>query len=211
MKAAGHQADPDSRAPRRIRGGSRNPAEARRKLIEAAIALFADKGFVATSTEEVAERAGYGQATVFFHFKTKAGLLEACLDLMLERARSSLTEAGHSGTLELIGRLDAYYAQAPHAEFFARMMSELAGNARFGPVYAAFHEHMRQLIEAELIRETGASAERCAFAAAAIKSMMLGIHAQHRIAPGGYDSVQYGQMLQQVAALIIADLVAARP
>ncbi len=192
-------------APTRVRGVSKNPAEARRKLIEAAIDLFGRHGFAATSTEAVAEQAGYGQATVFFHFKTKAGLLEACFDLMLDRARTSLVAAEPSGTQNLLSRLDQYYG--PNAEFFARMMSELAGNARFGPIYAAFHDHMRSLIEAELRRETGATPDRCAFAAAAIKSMMLGVHAEHRIAPGRFEDAQYGAMLHMVAALIIADLI----
>lgn len=192
-----------------MRGVSRNSAEARGKLIEAAIALFAGNGFAATSTEEIAERAGYGQATVFFHFKTKAGLLEACLASMLDRARSSLIQAEASGTQNLMSRLDQFHA--PHAEFFARMMSELSGNARFGPIYAAFHDQMRDLIEAELLRETGASAERCAFAAAAIKSMMLGVHAEHRISPGRFDRAQYSEMLRQVTALIIADLSGHKP
>ncbi|MFM7027196.1 MAG: TetR/AcrR family transcriptional regulator [Chakrabartia sp.] len=188
----------------RVRGVSKNPAEARRKLIEAAIALFARKGFVATSTEDVAERAGYGQATVFFHFKTKAGLLEACFDLMLDRARASLVAAEPSGTQNLLKRLDHYHA--PHADFFARMMSELAGNARFGPIYAAFHAHMRDLIAAELHRETGADPDQCQLAAATLKSMMLGVHAEQRIAPGRFTPDQYAEMLHHVAELIIADL-----
>ena len=193
-----------NKSSRRVRGVSKNPVEARRKLIQAAVELFASKGFAATSTEEVAELAGYGQATVFFHFKTKAGLLEACLNSMLERARASLITAENSGTHVLLTKLDQYHA--PHAEFFARMLSELAGNARFGPIYAGFHDHMRELIEAELLRETGASPDRCAFAAAMIKSMMLGVHAEQRIAPDRFTSEQYSEMLQRVAALVIADL-----
>ena len=192
--------------PRRIKGVSKNPAEARRKLIEAAIWLFARKGFAATSTEEVAERAGYGQATVFFHFKTKAGLLEACFEDTLTRARAALAPSGHSGTLELVRQLDQAFDEGPQAEFFARMMAELAGNAKFGPIYAAFHTHLRDLIEAELTRETRASPERCAIAAAAIMSMMVGVHAEHRIAPGRFDREQYGEMLQRVASLLLADL-----
>ena len=64
----------------RIRGVSKNSAEARRKILDSATLIFGKQGFARTKTEEIAEHAGYGQATVFFHFKTKAGLLEACLD-----------------------------------------------------------------------------------------------------------------------------------
>jgi hypothetical protein len=65
---------------------------------------------------------------------------------------------------------------------------------------------MRELIEAELLRETGASPDRCAFAATMLKSMMLGVHAEQRIAPGRFAGGQYAEMLQKVAALVIADL-----
>ena len=195
-------------APRRVRGVSKNPVEARRKLIEAAITLFAHKGFAATSTEEVAEHAGYGQATVFFHFKTKAGLLEACFESTLARARAALAPAGQSGVMDLVRRLDQAFDDAPQAEFFARMMAELVGNARFGPIYAAFHTHLRGLIGAELVRETRASTDRCAQAAATIMSTMVGIHAEHRIAPGRFDRSAYSQMLGKVTSLILADLLA---
>ena len=48
----------------------------------AADALVGDPGI------DAAEHAGYGQAAVFFHFKTKAGLLQACLDSALEQAKA---------------------------------------------------------------------------------------------------------------------------
>jgi hypothetical protein len=86
------------------------------------------------------------------------------------------------------------------------MLGELAGNAKFGPIYAAFHSHLRDLIEAELLRETGAAPERCAETAAAIMSMMVGTHAEHRIAPGRFSRAQYSAMLLQVVELILVDL-----
>jgi len=192
--------------PGRTRGVSKNTAEARRKLIASAIMLFGRQGFAATSTEEIAEQAGYGQATIFFHFKTKAGLLEACFDHTLERARSVVVPSDHSGVLDLVRRLDQAFDEAPLADFFARMMAELSGNPRFGPIYAAFHMHLRDLMEAELARESGAAREACTHAAAAVMSMMVGVHAEHRIAPGRFSRAEYGEMLLSVASLILNDL-----
>jgi len=123
----------------------------------------------------------------------------------LERARAALLPACQSGTLALVRRLDQSYDDGPQADFFARMMSELAGNAKFGPIYAAFHGQLRDLIEAELMRETGAPQPRCAEAAAAIMSMMVGIHAEHRIAPGRFNRTQYSAMLYQMVELLLAD------
>lgn len=52
-------------------------------IIEAATRLFAVKGFNETSTAEVAKEAGVAQGTLFYHFKTKEGImLEAFLGIM---------------------------------------------------------------------------------------------------------------------------------
>jgi TetR/AcrR family transcriptional regulator len=44
------------------------------ELIEAALALFVDKGFAATRSEEVAARAGVSKGTLFLYFQTKEDL-----------------------------------------------------------------------------------------------------------------------------------------
>lgn len=108
----------------RVRGVSKNSVEARRKILDSATAIFGAQGFARTSTEQVAEHAGYGQATVFFHFKTKAGLLEACLEEALARAKASLIPAEGSGVLDLVQRLDRAFDNSPTADLFARMMAE---------------------------------------------------------------------------------------
>ena len=57
--------------------------ETRRAILDAAARLFAERGYVATSFELVAESAGVGRATVFDHFASKAGLLKAAYDVTL--------------------------------------------------------------------------------------------------------------------------------
>jgi AcrR family transcriptional regulator len=46
------------------------------RLYEAALALFVDKGFDATTMDEIAERADVARATVFNHYPQKAAFLE---------------------------------------------------------------------------------------------------------------------------------------
>lgn len=48
-------------------------------VLEASLQLFAEKGFDATSTSDIAALAGVSEGTVYKHFKTKAGLLDAIL------------------------------------------------------------------------------------------------------------------------------------
>jgi AcrR family transcriptional regulator len=50
-------------------------AERRRRLKEAAIAVFADKGYDAATTREIASRAGLGAATLFRYAEQKRDLL----------------------------------------------------------------------------------------------------------------------------------------
>lgn len=190
----------------RVRGVSKNSADARRKILDSATVIFGSQGFARTKTDEVAEHAGYGQATVFFHFKTKAGLLEACLEDALARAKASLVPAAGSGTLDLVQRLDRAFDNSPTADLFARMLAEFGENSVIHPLYADFHEHLRQLIAAELVRETGVEGERVYLAAAAILSMMVGVHAEQRLETSRINRGQFREMLLAVTRLVLADL-----
>lgn len=192
----------------RTRGVSKNSVEARRKLLESATLIFGRQGFARTKTEEIAEHAGYGQATVFFHFKTKSGLLEACLEDALERAKANLVPAENSGTLDLIQRLDRAFDNSPTADFFARMLVEFGDNAAIRPVYADFHEHLRQLIAAELAQETGAPERRTYLAAASILAMMVGVHAEQRLEAERFTRSDFRSMLLEVTRLVLANLAA---
>lgn len=50
----------------------------RLRILDAAYALFVERGFTGTRMVDVAERAGVAVQTVYFTFHTKAALLEAC-------------------------------------------------------------------------------------------------------------------------------------
>ena len=52
----------------------------RRRIVEAALPLFARKGFAGTTTKEIAEAAEVSEALLFKHFPTKAALYSAIQD-----------------------------------------------------------------------------------------------------------------------------------
>lgn len=58
---------------RRVRRKEARPSE----LVEAALALFVEKGFAATRVEEVAARAGVSKGTLFLYFPSKEELFKA--------------------------------------------------------------------------------------------------------------------------------------
>ena len=45
------------------------------KILEAAVEIFSEKGYAATSTSEIAQKAGVAEGTIFRHYKTKKDLL----------------------------------------------------------------------------------------------------------------------------------------
>lgn len=56
-------------------GGKKTEKQIR--ILEAAVDIFAEKGFAAASTNEIAQKAGVAEGTIFRHYKTKKDLLLA--------------------------------------------------------------------------------------------------------------------------------------
>lgn len=59
---------------------AREKSTTRDKLLEAAIKLFAEKGFNGTTTKEIAEKAEVNEALIFRHFSTKRDLYCAIIE-----------------------------------------------------------------------------------------------------------------------------------
>lgn len=77
----------------------RLPASARRaQLIEVGRALFAKKGYEATSVEEIADRAKVSKPVVYEHFGGKEGLYAVIVDREMDYVVRRITEAISTGT-----------------------------------------------------------------------------------------------------------------
>ena len=60
----------------------------RQGLLDAARGLFERRGYEATSTDEIARKAGVSKGTVYFHFRRKQDLFFAVVQRDIERMRS---------------------------------------------------------------------------------------------------------------------------
>ncbi|MCL6459726.1 MAG: TetR/AcrR family transcriptional regulator [Gorillibacterium sp.] len=49
------------------------------RILQSAVDVFAEKGYAAASTSEIAERAGVAEGTIFRHYKTKKELLHSIM------------------------------------------------------------------------------------------------------------------------------------
>ena len=69
------------------------PHEATRaRVLQAALELFAERGFAATSTRELSERLGFTKAALYYYFRTKDDLLAALIQPGLEQLTALITQ-----------------------------------------------------------------------------------------------------------------------
>jgi AcrR family transcriptional regulator len=104
--------------------------QTRQELLNAALDLFAEKGFAKTRASEIAERAGVAVGTIYLHFGSKDGLLREILEGVAD---------------EIYARVQAVYADPPaqpealaraHIEAIVQYIEERSRYAPFVLGYA---------------------------------------------------------------------------
>ena len=110
---------------------SRMPrGEAKERIIVSAVKAFAEKGFEAASTRDIAERAGTDQGLVTYHFPNKDLLWRAAADRLFgilgERLDDRMASLEQLGPRERIREAIRVYVRwvAEHPEFFRFMVDE---------------------------------------------------------------------------------------
>ena len=82
----------------------RNMEYRARKIMDAALELFCEKGIDETSVEEIAAKAGVGSATVYRYFETKAELAIQCgVSYWKQVAGRCLDMSGRAGYADMNG------------------------------------------------------------------------------------------------------------
>jgi AcrR family transcriptional regulator len=132
------KADAPSDTAHRKRRKDARPQE----LLDAALALFVEKGFAATRSEEVAQRAGVSKGTLYLYFPSKEELLKAVIKQSLSAriAEGAQLAAQHRGSAtELLQVLLAQWwcqlYDSPAAGVFKLVVTE----ARTFPDIAEFY------------------------------------------------------------------------
>jgi AcrR family transcriptional regulator len=89
-------------------------AEERRvAILDSALAVFADRGYHASSIDDIAREGGVSKALIYEHFSSKqqlyAELLEQHAGELFQRLAAAMDEAGSMGADRLAIGLDAFY------------------------------------------------------------------------------------------------------
>jgi AcrR family transcriptional regulator len=143
--------------------GARRRVDRRRAILDAATALFAERGLGAVSVQEIADAAGTHKTTVLYHFETKDALHEAVLDEALGKIAEAMREflAGDFRRERVAYLLDqnlSFFAEHPSlARLLARELLEAADAeaylSRFvEPIYVPALRSLERAMAAGTIR-----------------------------------------------------------
>ncbi len=140
--------------PRRRRKEAR-PAE----LLEAAMAVFAEKGFAAARLEEVARRAGVSKGTAYLYFPTKEALFKAAIrEVVVTRLvmGEREVEEWQGSSAELLRRMLEQWAQLIRSRQGGLLKLIVAEARNFPDLAAWYHQEVgergHRLITAVLAR-----------------------------------------------------------
>jgi AcrR family transcriptional regulator len=113
-----------ARQPRTPRG------EAKERIVAAAVEAFAEKGFEAASTRDIAQRAGTDQGLVTYHFRSKDLLWRAAADRLFgvlgNRLGDRVASLSHEDPKERVRGAIREYVRwvAEHPEFFRFLVDQ---------------------------------------------------------------------------------------
>ena len=145
-------------------GGEAQPrgevtADAARRLLLAAGEAFAERGYHATTTRDIAGRAGMSPAALYIHYKTKEELLHRISRIGHEKALEVLrtaSRAGGSPTERLAGAVSSFVRWHAGGRTTARVVQYELDS--LGPEARAEIRELRRQVDAEVrgIIEEGA-------------------------------------------------------
>lgn len=112
-------------------------------VIEAALALIAQRGVATTTIDEISERSGVAKTTIYRHWNSKPEVVLDAISSRLEPPPPPLPDTGdlHQDLWQLVEGLAWALTDGP----LAPMMSSLIDAAERDPEFAALHRrHARQ-------------------------------------------------------------------
>jgi len=134
---------PASRASQRDLGTRRVVVDKREAILDAALALFVERGFFGTAVPEIADRAGVGAGTIYRYFESKEALVNAIY-------RQQKQNFAHVV-------LDDFPPSTTTRELFRALWMRMAKFATANPdafVFLELHHHARYLDEESRAVET---------------------------------------------------------
>jgi AcrR family transcriptional regulator len=136
--------------------------ERRAAILDSALAVFADRGYHASSIDDIAREAGVSKALIYEHFSSKqelyAELIEHHADELFERIATAIAEAGSEGAARLAVGVDAFYGFVEDHRVAWRMLFREVTDAEVAAVLDRILAQVTALVAALIAEDPGASA-----------------------------------------------------
>ena len=181
-----------------------NPSPTREALLEAACALFYQRGIHATSVDAILEKAGVARQSLYLHFVSKDGLIAEFLKVRDERWRGAMQRhiAGAEGPrnklLAIFDFLAAWFAEPDfHGCAFINTAAEYADPQHPFHLLSAQHKALVREEILALCREAGLS--EAEILAGHIALLIEGAIVTAQVTPGRHAARQ----AQQIAEILI--------
>ncbi|NGQ95173.1 TetR/AcrR family transcriptional regulator [Brevibacillus sp. SYP-B805] len=127
--------------------------EKQRQILRASVKLFAEKGFHASSTADIAKEAGVAEGTIFRHYKSKK-------DLLLAVVAPALVKFAAPFILKDVRKILTEQEQKPYAEVMTMLLHNrlqlIGANLKQFRILlqeAFFHEELQEAILKSVIKE----------------------------------------------------------
>ena len=139
--------------------------EKQEKILNAALQLFAQEGYHATSTSKVAKHAGVSEGLIFRHFGNKDGLLQAILEEGERRIKALFVDIVMEPnpkkvirkTIEMTSRIDVSDDDFWKLQYKLKWEMEVSGDEKMKPLKMALTNAFQKLnyispeLEAQLL------------------------------------------------------------
>jgi TetR/AcrR family acrAB operon transcriptional repressor len=178
--------------------------ESRRRILDAAEELFAERGFDRTSFVDIARRSGISRGSIPWHFKNKNGLVMAVVERVIDRIWPAERYQSVPPLTEVFQETAELLRSGNSALVFMILVEALGDRGVVHEQYREFFSRRREGLEvllrlqrpADADPEVAAEQERAA--AVALNGALLGIHLQALVDP---DNVDLDAALQSIAAM----------
>jgi len=133
------------------------PSESRQQILDAALALFAQKGYAATTVREIVDAAGITAPSLYYYFGNKEGLYMELMQIHCAQIDSVLESHSHkseSAKNRLKDLVDKIFQRVIEDKNFFRLMftiyygpSQSAPYCDFISYHVKFHAAIKRIIE----------------------------------------------------------------
>lgn len=182
--------------------------ESRRRILDAAEELFAERGFDRTSFVDISARSGISRGSIPWHFKNKDGLVMAVLERSIRRAvpRDEYRNLPQLPPLaRVVGDFATYLHQSNPRLLFMILTQVMDGSGHLNDLYSDYMRQQRDDLSDWFRAQRPSGVDREAATvreysvATVINGAMLGIQLQWQLDP---ESVDLDDSLATLAMLV---------